>query len=346
MRIPKHVSVAFDLVCMGDWVPAVMAFHGHSYISPPPGPPIIKVPMGTSVEIPVTILWPAGALLGDNKLTSTVYHRHVWFALEGHDCGHGIMHLCVPPLMPGPCVEMELNILFSSRKAKFTAGEVKANGAAVACCTMFDSLAPATPMMTCGALPLPNTGTGTAVAFNSLLVGMHPVDLLAGWVDVVVSMVSSVLFNGVVEVGNWGEGLGISPIPDFGAIAGGLVRGLGQEFGDYHGDAGIGYSPVNGPLGGVGRSVVRDGATGDITDTTTGGVQAGGLGGGQETHRDIHRADGTVVEQESVTGTTAGGGQYERGGERINGGDWHSMPTTGDNNPSLPWSEGTEVPFL
>lgn len=350
MRFPNHISVIWDLVCLADWSPGgIPSLHGHMFTPPPPAPPlpVVKVPLSPSVEIPVPIAYHPAALLGDHKLTSTVYHRSVWFALDGHDCGHGIIHICVPllPLLL-PCGEMPLNILFSSRKAKFTAGEVKANGAAVACCTMIDLAVVPTPMMVCGVIPLPIVGTGTAVAFNSVLVGMHWIDLVAGWVDVIVSMYFSVLLNGVVELESWMEGLGVSPIPNFGAMAGSLVRFRGQEFAGYHGDAQLGYSPISGPLGGVGVSLTRDGATGDITAESTVGVQAGGLAGVQRTSRVTRRADGTVVEQESVTGTTLGGGRYERGQERTNGGDWTSMPTTGDSGPSLPWSEGAEVPFL
>jgi hypothetical protein len=245
---------------------------------------------------------------------------------------------------------MALDIAFSSRKAKFSAGEVKADKAAIACCTMLDLGIVPTPMMVCGALSLPIAGTGTAVAFNSLIVGMHWIDLVAGWVDVYLSMAQGVILSAAgVSFGNIASGLGVNPIPDVGANAGGMVRLMGQLGADYHGDAQLGYSPVQGPLGGGGVTVTRDGASGDVTLQATRGGQLGGLAGVQQSDQLIyHAADGSIEERQSVTGTTIGGGQAERGRTRTNGGEWQQMDSSGDSDsgPSLPWSEGTEVPFL
>lgn len=348
MRFPNHVSVIWDVTGFLDWVPALIAVHHHIYTAPPPVL-LVPVPMGASMELPSIIAHPPGAVTGTHKLTSSVYHNHVWFALEGHDLGHLLVHICLPPAMPGPCTQMPLNLAFSSRKAKFAAGEVKANGKAVACCTIFDLAVIPTPMLICGAMPVPSAGCGTSVAFNSLLVGMSGWDLVAGYVDVIVSIIQSTIMNaGPVEAGSMMDGLGINPVPELGPLAGGAVRLLGQLLGDYHGDASGGYSPVDGPLGGDGATITRDGDTGDVTIDRTTTVQAGGLVGGSFTDRQIVHSDGSVTHQEVTTGSMIGGGQIENTRTIASNAPASQQPREGTTTtgPNLPWSEGTGVPFL
>lgn len=346
-RYSKHVSVIWDVTGMFDWVPVLASCHHHLYANVEPVPPVIPQPFGLSVEAPSIIAHPPGFLLGDNKLTATVYHNHVWFAIDGHDLGHMLMHLCVPPTSPGPCTLMEFNILLSSRKAKFTAGEVKADGKAVACCTMIEPLSPSavTPMMVCGAVPVPIAGCGMSVALNSLLVGMHPIDLVAGWVDVLATMIQSAVMSAVspIEKGEF-DAIGFQPMPDGGSIFGNDIRFLGQQYYGYHGDGVLEYKPFGGPMGEGGVSVTRDGATGDIITERAEQVRLGGIGGVQHSSRTIYHPDGTVEDQEIDGVSWAGGGQSTTTRRRTDGGAWETQNT--ESSASLPWSEGTDVPFL
>lgn len=267
MRFGNHVSVVWDITAFLDYVGAQPAVHNHLLLTASP-PFLIPKPLSLSVEAPVPILWPPGFLLGANKLTSSVYHNHVWFGLEKHDCGPMIFHLSVDPPVD---LLMPVHLISSSRKAKFKAGEVKANGAAVACMTMIDpSAIVPTPLLVCGDIPSPTSGTGSAVWLNSLLVGMHLADLIMGWVDTLVSMVFATLKaaaggQGAVEFSPGTYGLAdVSVMPDLGALAGALVGLAFQEWGGYRGDVGFEYKPVGGHLFEVGVGISRDGDSHDV----------------------------------------------------------------------------------
>lgn len=346
-RFSKHVSVVWDLTCAFDYVPALPACHSHIYLAAPP-PAVVPMAFGLSVEQPAIIAHPQGFLLGDNKLTSTVYHNHVWFALGGHDLGKMLMHVCVPPLAPGSCTLMTMDILLSSRKAKFTAGEVKADGVAVACCTMIepDSPAAVTPMMICGTVPVPAAGCGTSVHLNSLLVGMSFVDLIAGWVDVLITVILSLSdpFGARDKVL---AALGFSLGPDFGDLAGNLIRLEGQYLGAYHGDATFDYKPFGGPFVEFSESVTFDGASGDVIRQTAGSVGVGGVGRVQSAERSVWRSDGTGYHEISSGFTGLAGAQDSRTIRSDDGvdGTYREVDRV-SRGPSLPWSEGTEVPFL
>lgn len=272
MRFPNHVSIARDIATMFDYAPmGCLGVHDHVVlVASPAGPVPVPQPRVPSLEIPVTILWPPGYACGVNRLTSTVYHNNLWIALREHDCGPNILHLCLAA--PPPCIVFPKHIIDSSRKAKFDAGEVKANGRGIACCTMFDLAVVPTPMMVCGSVPLPAAGTGTAVLFNSLIVGMHLVDLLAGWADTLISILQTVLSSSV-ELGKLMAMPSPLPkerlVPEFGSLVAGLIRFAGQAGGSYHGDAWLEYKPLRGLLGQVKISVRRDGASGSVT----GGVE-------------------------------------------------------------------------
>jgi hypothetical protein len=282
--------------------------------------------------------------MGDHKLTSTVYHNHVWFALDGHNLGMGMMHVCAPPAMPGPCTMMPINILMSSRKAKFKAGEVKANGKPVACCTMIEPSSPGaiTPMMVCGAIPVPTAGCGMSVALNSLVVGMDWTDLLAGWADIVVSMVqaaiTSAMSGGTLEAGEF-EAVGFEPIPDFGGLAGAGVRQLGQAYGGHRGDVEYEYKPIGGPFVEAGVTRTIDGETGDVTAEEFGQVGAGGIVRGRGSRSEVLHRDGS--RESEYGGSVQGAGGAERRVRRRDG-EWESEST----GSSLPWSDDVDVPFL
>ncbi|MBZ0119627.1 MAG: hypothetical protein K8H88_21740, partial [Sandaracinaceae bacterium] len=253
-RFPVHVSVVWDLNAFLDYNPTLLAVH-HHLVFVPPAPPVPQ-PFGASLEQPATMLWPVGFALGANKFTTSVYHHSVWIALEGHDIGRMLFHLS---LVPGIDLLMPGHILKSSRKAKFRAGEVKANGKAIACCTIFDVGAMPAPMMICGDLPLPASGTGTAVWLNDVLVGMHWIDVLMGWVDCVVGMVVAALksVNIVAQADPFGL-IKVDPVPDFGALAAAAVGLGGQMWAGYHGDVSYTYSPVSGPAAGLSVSLTHN----------------------------------------------------------------------------------------
>lgn len=105
----------------------------HNYVgcSPtPPGPP----PMlpGLAAEIPSPHFMIAGFLTGKNKITRTVvYMGSLRIVQAEHDTGFLCPHvqsLCAPDNQLTP-----LHILFSSRKAMYSASTVKQNGIATAC---------------------------------------------------------------------------------------------------------------------------------------------------------------------------------------------------------------------
>lgn len=348
MRFANHVSVIWDVTGFFDWIPVIPSVHHHLYMTFVPVAPVAPQPFGLSVDVPSIIAHPPGAACGDHKLTSTVYHNHVCFALDGHDLGHFLMHVCVPPLMPGPCTLMEFNILLSSRKAKFSAGEVKANGKPVACCTMIEPSDPTaiTPMLTCGAMPVPNSGCGTSVAFNSLLVGMHWIDMLAGVVDTAVSVAQGILMSmGPVEAGNILDGIGFNPVPDFGSLAGNGIRLLGQQQFDYSGDASFEYKPLSGPLGELGTTATVDGVTGEVVHEVGGAARLGGIAEGHGTLRDRYQPDGTRTDEVSGGASWFGGGHSDATGRRNPMGNYDAQPSSNDGT-STPWDDGAQVPFL
>jgi hypothetical protein len=299
MRIKKHVSLVWDLTLHMDFMPALAGIHDHLFL-----PSGTKHPIGASVEVPAPMMWPPGFLLGNNQFTTTVYHHHVWIVLDGHDLGPMLGHMCIPPVLPTPvppfidtCVKVIVDVLLSSRKAYFSAGEVKANDKPIACCTMFvDFLAPPTPMATCGIVPAPTVGSATSL-MTDLLVGMTWVDFFAGCAALVVDIIAGLIWHkasggfeggtpapgdapsfgdavgeegssgvaGGAATGGWGDG------------AAGIVRWLGQEYAGYRGDAGGSVGPV---------SVTRDG---DTMDTT---VEASNPELGND--RTVFHNDGTV----------------------------------------------------
>lgn len=271
MRFANRVSLTYDVAAFLDVIPAVPAIHNHLIVVPPPVF-VLPKPMGLSVEQAVLMMWPFGVITGAHKFTSSVYHNGTWFALEGHDVGPMILHISVEPSFD---LLMPVHFLRASRKAKFKAGEVKANQKAVACCTMLVDVPAVTPMATCGDIEVPNTGTGSSVFSSSLLVGMHWIDLVMGWVDVIVSAIQSIVTSsasfGLSSVAP--DTIGLKPIPSFGSLAAALVGFAGQEFFGYRGDVAFSYKPVRGPLGEVGITMTQDGSTG--TRHVTGNLRAG-----------------------------------------------------------------------
>ncbi|MGE0792211.1 MAG: hypothetical protein AB7S26_41445 [Sandaracinaceae bacterium] len=269
MAYVKHVSVEHDRPAFLDWTPLVIpSTHEQLQMG------VTPIPFGPSVESTAPMCHPFG--MSDHKFTSTVFHRGQKIALDGHDLGMNLDHVSLPPAD----VLMVLNIATSSRKAKFAVGAVKANGTPIACCTFTESIP--TPMAICGTIPIPLAGTGSAISDNSLLVGMHGADALAGWVSVAITMVIDFVKATAgplsrldsVEAGAeqfWekvGEELeDLLPsapsakdlvednVPD---VWGALIRLGGQLWFDYQGDAELGIELVEGPFAGVEASASRE----------------------------------------------------------------------------------------
>ena len=133
-----------------------------------PGP----IPLTPALELPVTVMWPPGAALNQNKLSQTVLHRGLPVALDGHDCGHWIVHISLPPV---PFNTLEgMHSLFSSRKMLFSSSSVKADGAQVACHAY-----PLFPMSQC-ADPCMIPGALATNMLNSVRVGIPLGDFIIG----------------------------------------------------------------------------------------------------------------------------------------------------------------------
>lgn len=215
MRFPNHVSITRDITMMYDLIPIIATVHQQLLVTPPV---LTPVPMGPYVESPAPIWWIPGYVTGKHELTTTVFHNHLTIAQEGHDLGMMLIHVAIPPndlLIP-------VNMLASSREAKFEASEVIANGKPIACCTMIDWAVLPTPMKACSLIPAYHVGCGMSLLLNSVIVGMSVTDMIAGYVSAILDLVLSLL--DIPEP--------LSSLVEFGqAQVGPLIRLAGQEFG-------------------------------------------------------------------------------------------------------------------
>lgn len=313
----------------------------------PPLPP--PSPVGVAFEIPTIMYWPPGVLMGKTKLTSTVLHQGRTFALEGHDCGPAIIHAQIVPHILN--VLTILHILNSKRKVNFSAGEVKADGTPIAHCILTNPMP--TPMTSCGKpVSIPGTDSPTSHG-NSVVIAVHIVDLIAGWLSIIVDVVWDYISSRGASAPDttattWGEAVegelvdwfwGVlgekDPFGDDSSRAGptgskfvrrnvtgnitGVVRLAGQLFGDYHGDARVGLSSGQGPLS-VGVSYARDGDTHRNTVAATEGV-SGPLGAGGVSAREQVQWGGS--EGEGVVGSVRGTGN-------VGGAEGHGEYNTDD----------------
>jgi hypothetical protein len=175
----SRVSISTDLTL--PLIPPLITWHDFAYVTPP----LAGVTM--CLEFPVTIMWPPGFALAQNKLSTTVFHKMMPIALDGHNCGHMIPHVTIP-LAPFNTM-LPYQILFSSRKMAFSSSKVKANTAQVAC-NLFVLLP-----MTCCANPvtLPN-GTAITNLANNVEVGLTWADVLAGFLVIGMTMAADKFF--------------------------------------------------------------------------------------------------------------------------------------------------------
>jgi hypothetical protein len=170
------VSISNDLTMTMGMIPLITP---HEALGVPPA---VLPPFLPHLEMPVTMMWPPGFALMQNKLTTTVIHKMLPIVLDGHDCGYMIIHVPIPPAPPN--VKVVLHIAFSSRKIAFAASKVKANGTPIACTSIWFPI----PMMVCAnpiTMPL---GTAPFNLLNSVQVGMTWTDVLFGVISIAVTM--------------------------------------------------------------------------------------------------------------------------------------------------------------
>ncbi len=167
-----------------DWTVAPMSVHLHVPMPPGVAPP---VPL-PHVEIPTPMQYPPGKWA--HAFTKSVFHKGTTLALDGHDCGVGILHVSVPPLPAN--LLLALIIPFSSRKMNFSASTVLMDGSATG---VSDHLGVPTPMSACAepiSLPVVFPITNS---LNTVNVGATVGDLLAGWAGIAVSAVFDSIFE-------------------------------------------------------------------------------------------------------------------------------------------------------
>jgi hypothetical protein len=123
--------------------------------------------------------------LQQNKLTTTVFHKAQFVVLEGHDCGHAIPHVTIPPAN----VKLPLTIAFSKRKVMFSASKVKANGAQIAC----TELAVQLPMLCCAAPASLPIGFPSCNSLHTVSVGLSNGDFAAGLFALICGVLGSLI---------------------------------------------------------------------------------------------------------------------------------------------------------
>ena len=175
--IPIPVSIASDLTL--PFIPPPITIHDFVAVPPAPAPPVCM-----AIESPVAVMWGPGFALFQNKLTTTVIHQGMPFALDGHDCGYMITHVTVPVNN----ARLPIIIMFSGRKMAFAASTVKANGAAVGCSTLL-----LFPMMCCAFPVTVPTGYPVANSLNTVKVGLTPMDVVWGAVGMAATIVGDIL---------------------------------------------------------------------------------------------------------------------------------------------------------
>ena len=159
----------------------------------PPLPPSYAL----SVEMIVTMMYPPGYVLGQNKLTTTVKHKKMAVVQDGHDCGVLIPDVTIPPVNAWYVVMYPL----SSRKTAFCASSVRMNGKPVACAGLWPPL----PMMTCGEPVKTPTACSLGSLSNTVTAGMTLTDLLIGAVAIYMSILVDAIAHQYLKI-NAGDG--------------------------------------------------------------------------------------------------------------------------------------------
>jgi hypothetical protein len=295
---PIPVSISSDMTL--PFIPPPITIHDFVAVPPAPAPVVCM-----AIESPVAVMWGPGFALFQNKLTTTVIHQGLPFALDGHDCGYMIPHVTVPLNN----ARLPIIIMFSGRKMAFAASTVKANGAAVGCSTLL-----LFPMMVCAFPVTLPTGYPVANSLNTVRVGLTPGDIVFGVIGMAATIVGDILTYGAPSAPDAKEVLfkvllGDSPknwlIKQGLGAAAGLARILTTGEGSVQIQAGssyvgvtLGYSrsadgsyslsaggQIGAPVVGAGAIAGQAGiqysksATGESTTTTSYGGAAGGGAG-------------------------------------------------------------------
>jgi hypothetical protein len=173
--ISPHVSIAWDFS---------LGVLSHNILLPPATP----APVPTfAVEMIATNMWTLGFLLGQNKFTSSVKHKGSPIVQEAHDDGIMIPDITVPFTNLWYAVMWP----FSSRAVKFSASTVKMDGKNVGCADITRGMV----MMTCGEPMSAPLGIPAISWLNTVQVGMTGLDLLAGILDIALSMAVSFVLS-------------------------------------------------------------------------------------------------------------------------------------------------------
>ncbi len=160
---------------------------------PPPGIPT------PSIEMLINMMWVPGTF--SHKFTKDIFHKGQRIVQEGHDCG-----ALIPDITPMCIVNFYYLIAWptSKRAVTFGASTVKIDQENAGCVFFYF------PMMTCGQpFSLPSSVPLTNL-LNNVLVGMTLDDLLAGLMQIAISMALDAIFN---KLGGQGfSGMGKAPL--------------------------------------------------------------------------------------------------------------------------------------
>ena len=320
MRV--KVSLMGDVCCPR---PALLTMH--QGISPPPAlyPPNTSLPC---LESPTPMMWPPGRALGQNKLTATVFHKTQFIVLEGHDCGHMIPHLTIPPAN----LKLPLIIAFSKRKVMFSSSKVKANGAQVGC-TELGGAPVFLPMLCCGSpISWPN-GFPSFNSLHTVSVGLSIGDIVAGFIAIAAQMLGESLCE------RWG--LKAGGLDDLAAklLGASTLRewALKQALGVLSGCARIAATQEGKLSVEVGSGYARARATQEFTREGRNTLAKIRLNGANEElgYAYVTNPDGNTSHQWTGTvGTPVGSGSIQRtdpyGGGRVE----HKTQTYADSSPA------------
>jgi hypothetical protein len=177
---------------------------------------------GLAAEGIVGMWWIPGACVGANSFSTSVVHRRVGVALDGHDLGPLLPHLQI--LVEPANLLTPVQMLLSSREAMYTASTVQMNGKAVALCS--GRQLPPANMLYCGEPSLPGPGDVTGPSSSSVVVGMTAEDWRRGELRTGLNIAVDLACGLIPSVGNEIR----APIAD--EIADSAIGEAGERVGD------------------------------------------------------------------------------------------------------------------
>jgi hypothetical protein len=292
--------------------------HDQILITPAGLPLPVPAPVGKNIEMVCVMYWPPGVATSRCKFTSTVKHLGSRIMLDQHDLGPLLPHIPVPL----NDIYFPLHILSSKRKVNFTAGMVLANGAPIAC--TYPIIFPMTGCANPVSLPTAQSFTNVT---NTVLVNMHWIDVLAGWVQIAADAACDYIKGRMSEPGlptmsrrgaareGW-EGTGFDPagtvldnvFGNFGAA----VRYAGRHglSSDYHGQAQLQFGVQRGQQVGTSLSVTESEDGLSFQHQVSGPGGSSGQGG--LVNQSTTATRGTDGRWTGQSATTVGGATYTR----------------------------------